>query len=47
LEFERVTFGDVPKAERQRVRRQLEVYCGRDTEGMVWVLDELRKLVGG
>jgi hypothetical protein len=47
LEFVRVTFGDVPKAERQRVRRQLEQYCGRDTEGMVWILDELRKLVGG
>jgi hypothetical protein len=46
LEFVRVTFGDVSKAERQRVRQQLEEYCGRDTAGMIWLLDELRKLVG-
>lgn len=32
-EFLRVTFGEVTDAERQRVRRQLEQYCGRDTEG--------------
>jgi len=46
LEFFRVTFGNVPNTERQRVRRQLVEYCGRDTEGMVWILDELRKLAG-
>jgi hypothetical protein len=44
-EFVRVTFGDVSQAERQRVRRQLEVYCGRDSEGMVWIVEALRKLV--
>jgi len=27
--------------ERQRVRRQLERYCGRDTEGMVWIVEAL------
>ena len=43
MEYVRVTFGDVPEAERQRVRRQLEVYCGRDTEGMVWIVDALRR----
>ena len=43
----RVHFGDVPAAERQRVRQHLEVYCARDTEGMVWIVDELRKLVAG
>jgi hypothetical protein len=41
----RVTFGNAPEAERQRVRRQLEVYCGRDTEGMPWIVEALRKLV--
>ena len=46
MEFVRVTFSGVPAAERQRVRRQLEEYCARDTEGMVWIQDELRKLVG-
>lgn len=41
-EFLRVTFGDVGESERKRVRRALELYCGQDTEGMVWVLDALR-----
>ncbi len=43
LEFLRVTFGDVPDEERQRVRRQLEQYCGLDTEGMVWIVHALRQ----
>lgn len=46
LEFLRVHFGDVTAAERQRVRERLEAYCQRDTEGMVWIVGELRKLVG-
>jgi len=44
-EFLRVTFSDVAKAEREKVRSQLEIYCGQDTEGMVWIVDELRNLV--
>ena len=43
LEFLRVHFSDVPLAERQRVRTELEVYCCRDTEGMLWIVDELRR----
>ena len=43
-EFLRVTFGDVPAEERRRVRQQLEEYCGRDTEGMVWITDALRRI---
>ena len=46
LEYLRVHFGDVPEAERRRVREQLELYCGQDTEGMVWIVDALRKLSG-
>jgi hypothetical protein len=46
LEFMRVTFGDVPDDERQRVREQLEAYCGLDTEGMLWIVEALRKLTG-
>jgi len=41
-EFLRVTFGDVSPAERKRVRRALDLYCGQDTEGMVWILDALK-----
>lgn len=47
LEFLRVHFRDVPLAVRQQVRQQLETYCQRDTEGMVWIVGELRKLVNG
>ena len=46
LEFLRVHFTDVPDAERQRVRRELEEYCGQDTEGMIWIVEALRRLVG-
>jgi len=46
LEFLRITFGEVSEVERQRVRRQLEEYCGQDTEGMIWIVDALRALVG-
>jgi hypothetical protein len=41
-EYVRVTFGDVSESERKRVRKALELYCGHDTEGMVWILDALR-----
>jgi hypothetical protein len=44
MEFLRVHFGDVPDDERQRVRRQLEEYCGLDTEGMAWIVGALKKL---
>jgi hypothetical protein len=43
-EFLRVIFGDVPTEERCRVRQQLEDYCGRDTEGMIWITDALRRI---
>jgi hypothetical protein len=42
----RVTYGEVSEKERQRVRQQLEEYCGRDTGGMVRIVDALRKLAG-
>ena len=44
-EFLRVTFGDVTAAERRRVRRDLEEYCGQDTLGMVQIVDKLKQLV--
>ncbi|MGH9381021.1 MAG: DUF2779 domain-containing protein [Thermoanaerobaculia bacterium] len=40
-EFLRVTFGDVPAAERARVRRDLERYCALDTLGMAHIVEEL------
>lgn len=46
LEFLRVHFTDVPDAERQRARRELEDYCGQDTEGMIWIVQALQFRVG-
>ncbi len=43
-EYLRVTFGEVSEAERQRVRRQLEEYCGLDTAGMLQIVDALQRL---
>jgi hypothetical protein len=45
-EFLRVTFGEVEEKERQKVRRDLETYCALDTEGMVMIVEKLKKLVG-
>jgi hypothetical protein len=44
-EFLRVTFGEVSKAERVKVRRQLEDYCGLDTMGMIEILTVLKTLI--
>jgi hypothetical protein len=44
-EFLRVTFGDVSESERKRVRRALDLYCGQDTEGMVEIVQSLRRLI--
>jgi hypothetical protein len=44
LEFKRITFGGVPEEERLRVRRQLEEYCGLDTEGMADIVKVLGEL---
>ena len=30
----------------KKIRKDLEIYCGQDTEGMIWILVELRKLAG-
>jgi len=44
-EYARVTFGDAGEEEKQKVRKQLEEYCGLDTEGMIWIVEELTKLI--
>ena len=41
-EFLRVTHGQVTGAERRRVRRHLEEYCGLDTMGMVEIVNALK-----
>jgi len=44
LEFLRVTFGEVDPSERERVRTDLETYCGLDTEGMIDILRSLHSI---
>ena len=44
-EYLRVTHGEATAADRAQVRAQLAEYCGRDTEGMAWMVDALWKLV--
>lgn len=41
LEFLRVTFSEVSETERNRIRKQLEDYCGMDTLGMIEIVKSL------
>ncbi|KKM16680.1 hypothetical protein LCGC14_1683430 [marine sediment metagenome] len=38
------TYGDMLEEERDKVMSDLELYCGRDTEGMIWIVEKLREL---
>ena len=46
LSFLSATFGNMLETEKTEVMKNLEEYCGRDTEGMIWIVDELRNLCG-
>ena len=47
LEFTRVTYGEgVENGDRNRVYKNLEIYCKQDTQSMIDIIDELRNLVG-
>jgi len=45
IKFYTVTYGVATEEERNKVRADLEKYCGLDTEGMMWIVDRLRELV--
>jgi len=34
-----------PEPEKNKVMTDLEQYCGRDTEGMIWIVEKLRALI--
>ena len=40
-----LAFGNVSSAKKKKIRKDLEVYCGQDTEGMIWIVKELGKIV--
>ena len=42
--FQQVTYGDISPETGVKVRADLEKYCGLDTEGMIFIVDELRAL---
>jgi len=44
IAFLAVTYSDVSGEENQKVREDLIKYCGRDTEGMIWIVEKLRNL---
>jgi len=46
LAFLDIAFSDIPKSEKEKLRKALETYCGLDTEGMVWIIERLRDLKG-
>ncbi len=46
ITFLAATYGDMPEEEREKVISDLEEYCGRDTEGMIWIVEKLRGLIG-
>jgi hypothetical protein len=37
-------YGEMPEMEKVKVMADLEKYCGRDTEGMIWIVGRLREL---
>ncbi|MBW3020031.1 DUF2779 domain-containing protein [Candidatus Woesearchaeota archaeon] len=39
-----ITYNEVTKEEKEKVRKDLLEYCKLDTEAMVWILEELKKL---
>ena len=44
ISFLSATFGDILAGERIKVMTELEEYCGRDTEGMIWIVERLEEL---
>ena len=44
IAYERITYGSATEEEIARVRADLIKYCKLDTEGMIWVVDKLKKM---
>ncbi|MFC1961679.1 DUF2779 domain-containing protein [Chloroflexota bacterium] len=44
IKFYTVTYSEATEEERNKVRADLEKYCALDTEGMIWIVDELGRL---
>lgn len=44
LAFLEMTYGDVPEERKNKIREDLKQYCCLDTEGMLLILEKIRKL---
>ena len=44
LTFLAANYTEMPHEERTKVMSNLEEYCGRDTEGMIWIVERLREV---
>ena len=44
LAFLAIASGTLSTEEKKTIRDNFEKYCGLDTEGMIWIIDELRKI---
>ena len=44
IAFQQITYGNVPEEKMNKVKEDLEKYCGMDTEGMIWIMDKLQGL---
>lgn len=42
--YDKVTFKEVSEEEKKKIRKDMLIYCGQDTEGMIGMIDELKKL---
>lgn len=45
LSFMEITYGNVKDSVKKKIRENLLKYCGLDSEGMVWIVEKLRKLI--
>jgi hypothetical protein len=46
LAYLAMTYDDMPVAEKEKTRTDLEKYCGLDTEGMIWIIEKLKDMCG-
>ena len=44
IDYLTTNYGNASEEEKNKVLSDLEKYCGRDTEGMIWIVDKLREL---
>ena len=44
IAYDKITFKEVSEEEKKKIRKDMLIYCGQDTEGMVWMVNKLKEL---